>query len=385
MRGLIPLLLVVVLLAGCGWNEWKEEYRGVDLITDRGLSTVDFADAYIGGTTPAFDYVNYEEISDSAVYGGITGLPGTPGSVYRLELVNLMPNGDFELVGAGQSLDAFDPTWTIDGSVTLEGNNTAGVAINGMSAYFDVVGNEAAFFNLRTGLLDSLVHPGSYHLNLFLRRATALTRVNFDYGSQSFSFLTLDNIIWESDSDPDNPDLDVETFPNDTNINVVNIFSVADDPEHYFYFGAPNSANAVNSQQGYVDDIRIGRHDILPHVALPLGPSVLDGSMDILPGLYQFSVYVKCEIDSQVTPLTVNAFRACQITLGINDLWATTSIEDGGWSSTEWAQVSFQALVRSSDLADDDVMTLRMTVSSNDTPMIGRILIADPKLELVVN
>ncbi|MCK4516935.1 MAG: hypothetical protein KAU31_16850, partial [Spirochaetaceae bacterium] len=154
--------------------------------------------------------------------------------------------------------------------------------------------------------------------------------------------------------------------------------------EHHLYVGAPNSADPVTPQQGHIDDVRIGRYDILPHVALSLGSAVSDGSLEILPGLYRFSVYVKSEIDSEVTPTAPNAFRPGQITLGINDLWGTSTIGDVAWSTSEWVQVSFGGLLTREDLAQTDVVTLRLTVSSNDNPMVGRILIAAPTFELVV-
>lgn len=371
------LLLSTIVLAGCDLDAWREEYRGEDLIADRGFSAASFTGSYIAGATPLFNYVNYVEIADSAVYGDTTGLPTTPGSIYRLELVNLLPNGDFE----GTAAAATPAGWTLD-AVTFQGDETPGDAITGMSAYFDVTGTAAAYFDLRAGLLDLLVYPGTYHLNLRLRRATDVIRVNFDYGSLSASVLALNGINWQSDAvDASRP---VEEFPNDTNIDVINIFPIEDDTEHYLYIGAPNDAAGVFGQQGHIDDVRIGRYDILPHVALSLGAAVSDGSLDILPGAYRFSVYVKSEIDSQVTPDTGNAFRPGQITLGINDSWDTTTMDDAAWSSSEWVQVSCEALLRSDDLAETDAVTLRLTVSSNENPMVGRILIAAPIFELVV-
>ena len=94
-------------------------------------------------------------------------------------------------------------------------------------------------------------------------------------------------------------------------------------------------------------------------------------------------MYVKSEIDSEVTPNTGNAFRPGQITLGVNDLWRTTTIDEGAWSSSEWVQVSFEVNLAEADLTQTDPVTLRMTVSSNDNPMVGRILIAAPTFELV--
>ena len=366
------------MFAGCDLDAWKEEYRGVDLIADRGFSAAGFIDSYIAGATPPFDYVNYVEIADSTVYGGTTGLPAVPGSIYRLELVNLLPNGDFETTAAL----ATPIGWFEDAGATLQGDATPGDAITGMSAYFAVTGTTSTYFDLRAGLADLLVYPGTYHLNLRLRRATDVIRVNFDYGSLTASALTLNGISWESDNtDPSRP---VEEFPNDTNIDVVNIFPVAEGAEHYLYIGAPEDEAAVIGQQGHIDDVRIGRYDILPHVALSLGTAVSDGSLDILPGVYRFSVYVKSEIDSELTPNTANAFRPGQITLGINDRWDTTTIDDAAWSSSEWVQVHFGALLRSDDLAETDAVTLRLTVSSNENPMVGRILIAAPTFELVV-
>ncbi len=367
----------VALLLGCALDDWVSDYAGTDLIADRGLSLDSFAPAFQGGATPAYEgYVAFAEITDSAVYGNATGLPDNPGPIYRLELPNLLRNGDFEETTVGDPPDE----WTEDGGV-LVADDSAGLAISGKSGSFEIGGSNRVYVDLKAQLHDGLIDHGQYHVNFLVRRGADNTLLTFDYGSDTQSGIALDQAPWISLVE-DSPQL-VEEFPNNADLDFTNKFAVKEFGVHRFYIG--NATGSASTANGYVDNVRIGRADILPHVALRLGPATQEDSLDIIPGRYRFSVYVKSELDSQVTPETPNAYRSAQIMLGINDLWGQSiSAEEGAWSTTEWKRVSFECPpIQTDELAGEWPLTLRMTVSSNDNPMVGRILVAAPTLELV--
>lgn len=113
MRVAVPVLLSILLLAGCKLNtDYFGEYRGLNLLKD-----YDFDDVEADGATPKWQlatsdaFMTWERI-------GVSGDPrdaATPtvgpdgvSPVYRLEIKNLIPNGDFE-----------DATVTADGQTTL--------------------------------------------------------------------------------------------------------------------------------------------------------------------------------------------------------------------------------------------------------------------------
>lgn len=120
MRIAVPVLLSILLLAGCKLNtDYFGEYRGLNLLKD-----YDFDDVETDGATPKWKlatsdaFMTWERIGDTTDPNGnlardqaaATPAVGPDGvsPVYRLEIKNLIPNGDFE-----------DATVTADGQTTL--------------------------------------------------------------------------------------------------------------------------------------------------------------------------------------------------------------------------------------------------------------------------
>lgn len=365
--------VAALLLASC-WVDPYPEYRGVNLLEDRGLGAASFGKAYFAGVVPAFDYINYDGTIGTAEYGAVTGLPaGADTTIHRLELYNLLPNGDFEV--------PLTADWSLNGGATFVIIPPAGNFATD-HIQFDISVTASATFDL-TSLDDGFAIPGTYHVNLVFEREFQDTEIIFDYGDgASTSYLDLSGLSWlslerqTSELVESFPDRDVES------LNVNNVFTSSDNGglTHLFYVGTPKVAG-VQPAVGYLDDVRIGRVDILPHVVLAVPPAA-GVQLPFVPGIYTFSIYVKSEIDTQVTPTTPNAFRAAQISLGVNDAFVRISQAEGGWNSSRWTKVSRTFTLDAQDIASDPVVALQITVSDSAEPAVGRILVADPSVVL---
>jgi hypothetical protein len=108
------------------------------------------------------------------------------------------------------------------------------------------------------------------------------------------------------------------------------------------------------------------------------------GDLPLVESQYEFSVWVKSEIDSEVTPAAggLNRFRAGQIVLGINDDFALITQADAEWDTTTWTQVSATFQLSQEDLLVDPPMVVRLAITHPDSLVIGSVLIADPVVEL---
>ena len=378
----LTVITSAILLVQCRWVDPFAEYSGVDLIGDRGFSVDSFTHAYMDGTDPAtsFEYVRVTPVT-AAEYGATTGLPAEHhATIRRLEAVNLFPDGDFEASTAGlppihwtTSPFPNEPTdFTVD----------AGGVIQGNSVHFDVAGEAAAVVHLDTSALDGFVEPAVYFVSLQFVRSAPVMRMTFDYGDDATTS-HLANRSWVIDVRTDTP---LETLPTrgDPLLDKVTIFPASGTGVNYFYVGAPGGAAG---QSGHLDNVRLGRLDSLPHVAIPIGLENADGELPLVPGTYRVTLFVKSEIADQVTPSANgrNRFRAGQIVLGLNGHFLPVSRSTGGWSTTEWKEVSASFQITAAELAHDPPLQVRLTVIDPENPVVGSLLIAAPTVELVSN
>ena len=390
-------LIVIPILAAsltCSLEDALEEYTGVDLIADRGESVDSFIAAHIDGSDPLvpLEYVRLTAVGP-AEYGTDAGLTSDQAdTIRRLEAVNLVPDGDFEqstvgLAPVNWDIDAPDSTPVAPAPPQLEPAAFAvdgGGVIQGNSVYFETGGDSAAVLDLDTHALDGFVEPATYFLSLQFVRSAAVTEMTFDYGDGAGArYLYNQPWIIAARTDGQTP---LETLPTPGHplLNKVTVFSAigVDPAGDYLYVGSPIGASG---QSGYLDNVRLGRLDPLPHVAVPIsGRNATDGR-PLLAGTYRVSVFVKSEIDDQVTPAANghNRFRADQIVLGLNTHFELIRRSDGGWSENTWERVSADFQIDESDLTAEPPLKVRLTVIHPDRPRIGSLLIADPRLELV--
>lgn len=385
-RRLLPLLALVVLAAGCEWTDPFAEYRGVNLVTDRGASVDGFAETYGDGSDPGVghDYITITGGLTAAEYGATTGLPsGVEGTIRRVEIPNLLPNGDFEATVPPATPAGWTIVESVPGTLVFDAVDTADpLTITNHSVDFAIIPGDLAAFDL-TNLADGLVASAAYHFSFDFRRDDITTEITVGYSNGDPDPA---NTVWFERwvGDPYgslSPPLPIETLPSPSpqELDLETIF-VSQEGAFPQYLTLGSLVRNPAFQSGYLDNWSVGRLDNLPHLTLTLAADPATG-LDIAAGDYEFSVYVKSEIDSQVTPTTQNAFRPGQILLGKDNVFELFARADAGWSATEWARVSTMVRVSRVDLADGQI-ELQLTLATADAPAVGRILIANPSLEL---
>ena len=369
----------IVMMSSCEPVNPFPEYVGVNLLESRGVSPETSAAGYLAGPLPAmsFDYIVLTPLT-AAEYGAAPH--GTPvPDVYRLELVNLFPDGDFEATAPGAS----PADWEDNGPDFFEVADDPGPGLTGRYLAFDVTSPSYARLELDAHLLDGLVADATYHLELETVRKTRTSAVVFDYGDDAHtSHLKMNGLSWtfEQAGKQDTP---VEVFPNpgDETFNGPGSFYANAAGDGYFSVGSPLAGTL---SAGYVDNIRVSRVDIMPHWSFVVPVDPLDAeALLLVPGRYRFRVFVKDEIDSQVTPNVQNRFRSRQITIGVDGAFSTYSGTALGWDSTQWIEVIHEFRLTAAQLASSAAVRIQLTPSSLDTPRIGSILISSPVLELV--
>lgn len=371
--------IIVATLAGCPYEDPFAEYRGVNLIAEQEKSVDDFEEAYLDGSDPA-STPDYSLLEIPASYGPTAGLPDTTGAtldtIRRLELVNLLPNGDFE--------DGTTDPWIADGSgLTVSAPNLFTVKSDGElpESYigFEVSAGQGAAVDLDS-LPIPVVNGGRYFLQFLAKRDDAETELTLDFGdNETTSYNDLNGVSWNSPGPGDGSTPGPEEFP-DPDVprrDLPTQFVVSSTP-NYLYLGSPKT---VLPQAGFIDNVRIGRMDIMPVRALTLETKPTTG-LELVPGTYSFSVWVKSEVDDEVTPATRNRYRSDRIALGANGRLELFLQADHGWSPTEWVKLTTTVELSQEEISAEDGLSLQLTTIHPQRPSVGSILIARPELTL---
>jgi hypothetical protein len=375
------VLVLAVLAASCRWVDPYPEYRDVNLLEDRGMSAVDFqVSSGTGGD--ATGYIVYDATLTPAEYGSTSGLPdGEEDSIHRLEIPNLLPNGDFETTGD----NAVPAGWQEKAGVAFRGSVGASGDIEGQSIVFEVgpgTGDRFAIYDLDV-LSDGFVDNATYFFQADFIRETGETDIVFDYGNGSEasneSYLNPPGEAWVSEGPDTTPTLETIPTVGVMHLDIATLFHSSTWADNYFYVG-PAEGSRVSA--GVLDNLRIGRSDPAARVSLSLGPAG-EGQLDLPKGTYTFSVYVKAEIDDQVTPSAngLNRFRSDQICLGSNGDSTCISRTEGGWTSGSWTMISTE-IELDHPATDEDPLVLWVSVFLQGYEAVGSILVAAPSLTL---
>lgn len=398
------IAVATAVFAACQWEDPFPEYSGINLIEDRGLNVDSFAADHMDGSDPTtFEYV---QITTPADFGTTTGLPsGAETTIRRLEAVNLFPDGDFEasVVGAWGAPEVL-VNWDADSSVEPPAEDpttfevVADGPISGQALLFETSGRKAGTLDLDARALDLFSQGGNYFISFQFVRDDPTMSITLDYGDASTgSFLAADNRSWTIDSrgeDDEEEDEEeegegngatpVETVPTpgDANLDIVTDFYASDTTTNFFYVGSPQSADA---QKGHLDNVRLGRFDPYPHVSIDIPLENANGTLPLIASQYRVALYVKSEVADQVTPSEngKNRFRAGQLVVGINDELELVTRDDWGWDADTWVEVSLVFQLEFEDLTNDPPMMLRLGILHEDSLVIGSVLIANPRVELL--
>jgi hypothetical protein len=374
----------VLLLISCPAGEdLFADYREVNLIENQGFESGDWQVSY-GEASPSFDYLRFEPVN-TANAGTTTGLPAGTGNIYRIELVNLFPNGDFADSTAGDA----PAGWSLQGpagsgrifETTTTLKPDAGLPMEGNVLHFKLNGLQWCIYNFddsATGLLDGFVRNSQYF-------------IQFDSSCQfpnlfSYTDLSITKREWSIGNDTS---WSVTPFPppqeGDARFTTLEGFD-------YFSIGLPNEGN--NAQEGYIDNVRVGRTDIEQKVILQIPISDPEELRpDLLDGHYSFSFYVKFESAGMVSPAFPNRFDAHSISLSLKlsmgeeiAQFQSFFSDEEGWSRDEWTKITFQTpKVLQFNIPDDPdaelpYLEIALTPTNAVSRDIGSILIAAPSL-----
>lgn len=393
MRRYISIAGVVsfaaLYLFSCKPAEHFGEYRDVNLISEKGFNS----GVWVPDPEEAY-YMNFEEVT-AAEAGTTEGLP-SGASIYRLEIPNLLPNGDFEESAVGTGLpDKWSTSGTpdveiIDPTTATLGNSE--YAINNNTLYFDIVAKRTRLdFQLnhsQNGLADGFVTGGTYLIRFDIK-ATEYTVFGYNNGTEDFP-----EKAWTF---PNSETLDTRTFPSAL---IDPMITAESDDSLYFSIGVFDE-DIQQSQLAYIDNIRIIRTDIDQFLRYPLPIEEEDGSRPpLVDGYYTFSLYVKEDPSHTKANATAsNRFPAVGVTLQLSlkkggELQEITmpvvyrpDDEEADWS--QWSRISITTnkAFGVTRFDSDEEVRLELMISPTDTTMAGNykdagsVLIASPSLE----
>jgi hypothetical protein len=392
--GLIALAAALFAVS-CQQPYEFEEYDGTDLISSQGFESGQWL-LYDTAAAPDEDpwvpadsghtYVNFEAVDAAALGLDTSALPtqpdGTAEAVYRLEIRNLLANGDFEETAPGSLPAQWGQTLPDIGQVI----SGAG-AIDGHTLRLQFGQANAVYTDLATHLTD--FQPDTPYRFLFeMKTVTDSVGVELNNGpppgGESKTGYSL-RIARPGGATADT----VLRFPEDPGFGGNNTL-VPDTAYSQFSFGG-NSANASVTINAFVDNLRMVRTDVPLHVRLPI-PREGSGRPDILGGgTYAFTVFVRDDPTvHDVASGGGNRFRANGLSVSLNPLpgeptvgYFETAERTDDW--TDWTQLSFALDGQQLSEGDSVVDLLLMPSLPGRTLEVatldaGSLLLAAPRL-----
>lgn len=372
------LLTLLVAVAGCNLNvNYFGDYTGKNILGNSGFgsgkwSLVSDPTLAAGGYTPAYsssDYMRWEAVGNvgntdhSYDINALTSTVGPDGSSpsYRVEIKNLIPDGDFEgetnttSFLASETVPAANGFWLPTAAISIASSGT----LNSVPAYISG-DHQAVAFN--TG-------PSASTMTLAIDKAVTATTAGFwsRAGSYRFRFdfynystgssfdLSLTGIGVNSATVSSGGVWNFSTLPAATAPSVVPAsFLLINDgsaPAWTVNFGG------ALSDQIILDNVRLLNISVDPSVALSFS-SLSSGSATLIPGTksgaYVFSVYVRDDPTADQTQSAgtihlVNRFYASGLTIvlkaavksGSGTYSTFIARPPGGWGS--WTKITVNA------------------------------------------
>jgi len=391
-RVVIQAVLIVLVLASCTQSSPFSSYVGVNLISasafafsSGGWVLDDATGTYMGMAATGYDP------------------PVADAEVYRLEIKNLLPDGDFSQTAAGSApsgwtsventADSVDSVCeVVDSSLSLLGGHVLHVKIELLTDYFKLPLRDASY-----GITDGFLQYATY-----VPRFKYLAAYNgfvVEYNADTTPLITH---TWKVGAGADGGDagsgedfLSLNTYPTAA-LTATTEYMITVDAETnpIFIFGSMGSDH--QQQEAYVDDLRFVRTDKTWYTRLTV-PAHGANTQDLIAGCYRFSVYVKRD-PTVGTSEGYNRFHAAGVKLSIKRTGTATASavlafadpdkdDDSGtqlWQDWTLLSVDLENVNQQGDLASTTMeLAITPTDDTLDTSVdCGSILISRPWLEL---
>lgn len=326
---------VTLLFVSCPWNTDStsfSDYRDTNLIAAQGFGAADAATGAPWFLTPGLtaataearddgvtgvDYARFEQTAGSGAYAPPPEAPDA--AVFRLEVVNLFQNGDFEVGDATEgwtaSGDGLPNALTVSGDDAISGNQSLALNFELAETRF-----HTDLANTATGLADGFLPNTPYAFHIDFRLSVELFNLELNDNNVASALQT-----WSAAP----PAIDPATtysFPGrdrDNPARSENPNIIMRDPAQpdltLLSFGGINTASQ-GRVAGRFDDIRFVRADQSHYLRLPV-PYRAGGRPEISGGgIYTFSVWVKTDPATYDTadPAFGNRFPARHLSVGID-------------------------------------------------------------------
>jgi len=400
MRSSVPLLVVALLLvafAGCNLNtDYFSDYRGKNLLGNSDFSTGKWSlvsDSNSANTTynpTPTQFMNWTAASSDATLlsAYMNGPDGN--AAYRLEILNLIPDGDFENTGNTGTSFYQSSLWNANPSTDVAWN-TSGSDTNGVPFSISdrtlVFGNNSAADTLTLNIKNSVT---AFSASLWSRPSAYQIHFDFYNASNGASLrVALTN--------PSQSSWDVSGLsPHSTTLYFFSQFFTTDStsPNTILTIGHSGEFNYA-----YIDNVRLANASIDPSVILSFS-SLSSGTAMLLPGTksgaYSFSVYVRDDPTADQTGAAAahlaNRFYPSGLTVsvvaavksGSGTFSSFTARPSGGWTS--WTKVTvpmgFDFYDSDSTLNGKPALTIRLSPTNTTTGGrdVGSLLVSEPVL-----
>jgi len=375
---LSAFLLAPLLVAGCTLDtDYFGEYRGVNLLENwdfgSGRWALDVGD----------EFMTWEPVPGEAH-------EGHPG--YRLEIKNLVPNGDFEdeaITPDSAPSNAVPTNWSLTGGTVEYGASHDSVSLTGRALRWKAsAGGNALLLNLGTALGSAWVPSTSYPY-----------RVRFDFADLGSSGILNINLVKEFPHPLGDGSLaEGEGKWDQTNLVGKTVYSFSKQftqpsnlEDRYLVWGPLNGAEATNV---VLDNVRVFL-DAGSRAATATLPSLDSGTLTLLPGektgMYQFTVWVKDDPGAGDN----NRFQAAAVSITLRAAVKSGTGSPspgvfqrpaGGWS--DWTPLTmdfgFDFVGSDVDLGGQPALTVSLSPMELGTDVesadVGSLLVSHPTL-----
>lgn len=370
---IIPIIFGIVFTTSCDFPSADfSEYRGINYISDYPLtsSSWQLSEGTVDNSvSPPFEYMKFTQSTTTIT----DGLPANSGTIYRLEVSNLIPNGGFETTlsnwatvnSATITREATDPHRVHN----IAGNNSIKITLPSPTSHIN--------FNL-DNLLDNFIKNKEYIIRNNFTKENTDSAMFFEFNNNSEilnKWIPLNKKGW---IDWVTGEHVYTEFPLDSSLNTN--FSATENGTYNFTIGSIEPIQGFNRTEGFIDDLRVIRSDIEYFLSL----SVPSGRPDIVSGKYRFSFYLLADGGNYIN--ADNRIASPKISFGFSDGKEKTlkslNIEASDYSNSKWTEVYIEKFISKNDSIELLISSVDNTGLIN-TLDIGSIFIAFPQLYYV--